>query len=181
MFDKHYALTTWVMCFTAFVLNFLFYGGLYAFLQILPQNSAIAQGSNAFSSDFSMVAGVLGRFPGYLIGLKLGDVVGRKQGMQVYLLGVVLGATLFVAGVMGLRNYTELNLFGIFSFHVGTGTGNSGAAVHHEAFRLLAELSAIGGIVCYQLFVAAGVLLVYVYALEVYPTYCRNTGAALNL
>ena len=51
MFHKNYALTTWVMCFTSFVLNFLFYGGLYAFLQILPQNSAIAKGSNAFSSD----------------------------------------------------------------------------------------------------------------------------------
>ena len=128
-----------------------------------------------------MVAGVLGRFPGYLIGLHLGGVVGRKQGMQIYLLGVVLGATLFVGGVMGLRNYTTIDLFGLFSFSVGSRSTNAAGAANSDGLgRLLSELAVMSGIVCYQLFVAAGVLLVYVYALEVYPTYCRNTGAALN-
>jgi len=81
--------------------------------------------------------------------------------------------------VSGRRDYNSLRLLGIFDlrlFHAsGSGSDESLAS------KWLQETCAIGGIVCYQLFVAAGVLLVYVYALEVYPTYCRNTGAALNL
>lgn len=37
------------------------------------------------------------------------------------------------------------------------------------------------GIFGYQGVMAAGVLLVYVYALEIYPTDCRATGTAINL
>jgi len=92
LFHKNYRLTTWVMCFTSFVLNFLFYGGLYAFLQILPDNSQLFKSNSAYmTAETNIVLGVLGRFPGYFIGLHLGRVIGRKQGMQFYLLGVTLG------------------------------------------------------------------------------------------
>lgn len=127
--------TTWVMALTAFTLNFLFYGGLYAFLQILG-------GESMKSLTFSLFC----RFPGYAIVLAVGSLCGRRRGMQFYLAGVILAAGCFLAG-----------------------HGNNALLVRDFAMGF------------YQFSVAAGVLLVYVYALEVYPTDVRATGAAVNL
>merc|ERR1719329_717924 len=78
---------------------------------------------------------------------------------------------LVVAGFMGRRRGMQLYLAGVI---VASGCFLVGYGQDLHMFRDVA----MG---FYQFSVAAGVLLVYVYALEVYPTDVRATGAAVNL
>lgn len=64
--------TTLTMCITTFTINFLFYGGLYSFPQILPDMKL------SVSPSLNLMLGSIIEFPGYLIGVFIGAMVSRK-------------------------------------------------------------------------------------------------------
>jgi len=93
VFGRHLGFTTLVTCVTTFALNFNFYGGLYAFPQVLPE----------LNLKFSPAANLTGRLhlelPGFLLGMWIGNRMTRKNGILVYLVCSALSVFIFLYGV----------------------------------------------------------------------------------
>lgn len=101
VFGRHLLYSTVVVCVSVFTLNFLFYGGLYAFPQVLPKMELHINPST------NLIVGALSEVPGYFIGIFLGGILSRKTCMLIYLLMMVASTLMFgIAGSMILS--TEL-------------------------------------------------------------------------
>mmetsp|Transcript_21993 Transcript_21993/g.63406 ORF Transcript_21993/g.63406 Transcript_21993/m.63406 type:complete len:470 (-) Transcript_21993:143-1552(-) len=101
---RHLAFSTFVVCFSMFSLNFLYYGGLYAFPQVLPELEL------RVAPAASLMAGAAFGVPGYLLGMALGGHMGRKALMLLYLAGTCLSTVLFTyaAGFLGHGHLDDL-------------------------------------------------------------------------
>lgn len=90
--DSRLLYSTFVLCFSTFTLNFLFYGGLYAFPQVLPDLELhVAPAVN-------LMVGAVFEIPGYLLCMCLGTRMKRKSVLYLYLVGACLSTVLFIQG-----------------------------------------------------------------------------------
>lgn len=143
---RHMLYSTLVVCVSVFTLNFLFYGGLYSFPQILPHMRL------QISPSVNLMVGALVEFPGYALASVLGGFMPRKTLMLLYLLCVM-------ACVL------------VFNF-----AGQHWLGPHYE-MQIFVEAAFVG----HKIFVSVGFLVVYVYAVEIYPTVARTMGASFCL
>mmetsp|Transcript_7004 Transcript_7004/g.19879 ORF Transcript_7004/g.19879 Transcript_7004/m.19879 type:complete len:527 (+) Transcript_7004:277-1857(+) len=92
IFSRKLRASTIIVMYSCFVLNFNYYGCLYAFPQVLK--SVLPSRAPATA----LLVGALWEFPGTAVGLLLGFVVSRKLGMKVYLLSTVAATIAFLLG-----------------------------------------------------------------------------------
>lgn len=93
IWGRHLAYTTFTICYSTFVMNFIYYGALYAFPQVLPELGLhLSPAANLF-------LGAIMEIPGFLLGLFLGDKMTRKNAVLVYLIVSVLTVGIFLYGV----------------------------------------------------------------------------------
>jgi len=85
--------TTLVSCFTTFVMNIVFYGGLYAFPQVLSES--VETGA---SPAFTLLMGALWEAPGYVLVLAFDRAMGRRLTLIVGLLTLTTCVLAFVHG-----------------------------------------------------------------------------------
>jgi putative MFS transporter len=151
VFGPKLLFSTMTVCFTTFTLNFLFYGGLYAFPQVLPElEFEVTPAAN-------LMVGAASEIPGYLCGIAIGLAMGRKRAMYVYLLGALVGTILFTYAASEARGHSR-----------GT-------------MPMWIEVAAMAGMVMNKLFTSVGFLIAYLYSIEIYPTIARTTGTAVCL
>lgn len=91
-FSRHLAFPTVVTCFSTFTANFIFYGGLYAFPQVLPSLDLHLSPA----ANLALGAGV--EIPGILIGIAMAQVLTRKLTTGLYLAGCALSVFSFLHG-----------------------------------------------------------------------------------
>jgi len=84
--------STSVLCFTCFVLNFVYYGGFYSFPLVLED---IHMG---LSPALALVLGVLWELPGFLAAALFSKVCGRRLSILAYLVLMTCSIILFVKG-----------------------------------------------------------------------------------
>jgi heme A synthase len=89
IFGRHLLYSTLVTCVSVFTLNFLFYGGLYAFPQVLPDLKLNV------TPSANLMLGALVEVPGFLGGIMIGNYLSRKNCMLVYLLAVIVFLCVF--------------------------------------------------------------------------------------
>mmetsp|Transcript_68405 Transcript_68405/g.108560 ORF Transcript_68405/g.108560 Transcript_68405/m.108560 type:complete len:216 (+) Transcript_68405:1-648(+) len=134
-----------------FVLNFVYYGCLYAFPQILPTlHGNTLTVHHHTSAGMELLIGALWEIPGIALGCFFGMFFQRIPVMKFYLL---LTASMLI-------------------MFVGSATGGSGSlpiVLYHIGYY---------GIKC---FVMIGFIVVYIYVCEVYPTAVRTTGTGISL
>jgi len=84
--------TTAVVCYSTFTLNFIYYGGIYSFPQVLPSlDLDMSPGANLFLGAFFET-------PGFLLGLWIASSTTRKITLQIYLILSFLSGGLFLYG-----------------------------------------------------------------------------------
>mmetsp|Transcript_4340 Transcript_4340/g.6689 ORF Transcript_4340/g.6689 Transcript_4340/m.6689 type:complete len:494 (+) Transcript_4340:86-1567(+) len=98
---RHLLYSTLVTCVSVFTLNFLFYGGLYAFPQVLPDLKL------RVTPSANLMLGALVEVPGFLAGIVIGNYLSRKNCMLVYLLSVIVFLCIF--------SFTSTSISGNFS------------------------------------------------------------------
>lgn len=96
---KHLFFTTLVVCASVFTLNFLFYGGLYAFPQILPNLDL------EVSPAMNLMFGAVAEVPGFLLAIVLCRYLPRKTCMLLYLLCVLASCLVFSFAGMRIENH----------------------------------------------------------------------------
>lgn len=101
VFGRHLFYTTMVLSFSVFTLNFLFYGGLYAFPQVLPSLDLHV------TPAVNLMLGALVEVPGFLFGAVICNYVSRKTSMLLYLLAATAATLTFSFAGMTILN-TEL-------------------------------------------------------------------------
>jgi len=148
VFGRHLLYTTMVVCVSVFTLNFLFYGGLYAFPQVLPGMKL------SMSPAVNLMLGAMVEVPGFALAIVLGNYLPRKSIMLLYLFGVIISTMTF--SFAGSRIINPL-------------------LQDHWTHEMLLQ----AGLVGHKVFTSVGFLVVYVYAVEIYPTVVRATGGAL--
>ncbi|CAD7939022.1 unnamed protein product [Amoebophrya sp. A120] len=94
VFSYEYASSTIVLCWTTFTLNFVYYGGLYAFPQLLEGIGDTLTVSPAVS----LVLAAVCEIPGCVIALLLGLYCFRKPALVLSLLLCCLSTGLFIGG-----------------------------------------------------------------------------------
>lgn len=107
--------TTFVMCTTTFTINFLFYGGLYSFPQILPAMKL------SVSPSLNLMIGSVIEFPGYLMGVLVGAVVSRKTMLTFIMLMSAVFALVFnfaslLPGHIQVEVFTQMAFVGYKMF-----------------------------------------------------------------
>jgi len=144
VFGPNLCVSTFIVMYSCFVLNFLYYGCMYAFPQVLARSDE--PGSNA---ALELLIGAVAEIPGQILGFLCGSYLTRKLSMKVYL------------------GFTSLSLMS-FAFSLLRPGGSA----------KLFQLAGLYGIKC---FVSIGFLVVYQYAIEIYPTESRTTGVAITI
>merc|ERR1719240_733725 len=101
IFGPQFLFTTFVVSVSTFTLNFNFYGGLYAFPQVLPKLDL------EFSPAVNLALGAAAEFPGFLLGSAAGSMMTRKNGMLAYLASSVAATLLLLFGLGTLTGVTS--------------------------------------------------------------------------
>lgn len=140
--NKQLLYSTIVISFSTIQLNLLFYGGLYAFPQVLPDMNL------SLSPAMNLIIGAISEIPGYIIGVMVGNNMKRKDAMQLFFVIMIISSALFSYGAQAPKKN-----------------------------ELILQI----GFVLYKMNTSIGFIVVYVYSMEIYPTWCRNTGSSLCL
>lgn len=153
VFDPRLRFCTLVTCMCTFTVNFLFYGGLYAFPQVLPDmDLPVSPAANL------MIAAAM-EVPGYGLGVVCGVYFTRKNALLGYLGGVAMSTLIFVAAAVPLLRHDHLGM----------------------AQTAWVEAALQVGLAGHKIFTSVGFLISYLYAIEIYPTVARATGTAVCL
>lgn len=108
--------TTWIATYSCFVLNFCFYGSLYAFPIVLPD---LSTHNNTLSPAVNLIIGACWEFPGYALAIALAMCWNRKSSIQIYALLCGLGNLMFVVGVATDSTILwRLGFYGIKAFSI---------------------------------------------------------------
>merc|ERR1740130_690638 len=99
---RHMLYTTMVICMSVFTLNFIFYGGLYAFPQALPELKLHV------SPSVNLMMGALVELPGCLLGVYIGNRYSQKTCMLFYLLMVLTSTLTFSVASMRIMDAPKL-------------------------------------------------------------------------
>jgi len=145
--------TTVTLCLSTFVLNYTYYGGIYALPQVLP---AFELG---VSPAMNLLLACLVEILGYGLALLIGTHISRQTAMVLYL------STIFV-------------LSGLFAVMMPQ-LPAAGTELTREHFAPLACI--VLSIYGQRLIIAIGWTVVYLYACEVYPTAIRASGASFAI
>jgi len=92
LFGPHLRLSTLILIFSTFNLNFLFYGGLYAFPQVLQKMSL------GVSPATNLLFGALSEYVGSILGFFIASLYSRKRSMLLFYLVMIVSLSMFVAG-----------------------------------------------------------------------------------
>lgn len=157
VFGKRFLWSTLVVSFSTFTLNFMFYGGLYAFPQVLPHMKL------HLSPAASLIWSALSSVVGILIGTVVATHLPRKLCILLYLLFVAGFTMMFVTAG---SDQLVPEVFEAKKFQIRAVPGFS------EIFFLI-------GLMGMKISIAFGFQIVTVYATEMYPTVARATGLAV--
>jgi len=92
VWGRRLGFTSFVLCFSTFTLNFLYYGTVYAFPQVLPSlHLNISPGANLF-------LGAAVEIPGFLLAIWVAGVTSRRLAIQAYLASSFLAIACFLHG-----------------------------------------------------------------------------------
>jgi hypothetical protein len=95
-----YLISTVMLAYSAFTLNFLFYGGLYGFPQVLSQLGD----KTSMKPAISLIVAASFEIPGCLIGIYLGLKFKRKPALLLFLIATTFFTLCFIAGVQLIPN-----------------------------------------------------------------------------
>jgi len=139
-----------VTCTSCLVVNFIFYGGLYSFPQVLPDMELkIAPALNLMVSAFM-------ELPGYCLAFVVGFYFTRRTSMLGYLIAVGFSTLLFAyaaSHLMTLKRGSDIPMWLEVCVQLGL-TGN-------------------------KMFASIGFVISFLYSIEFYPTMARTTGSAI--
>jgi len=128
VFGPNLWLSTLIMMYSCFVLNFLYFGSLYALPQVLVGSDE--PGSNA---AFKLFTGALAELPGQVLGLLCGTYLTRKTTMNVYLglTMISLGSFVFslvhpggsakifqMAGLYGMKCFVRIGFLVLYQYTI---------------------------------------------------------------
>lgn len=150
-FRSLYIRTTLTLCFSTFVLNYAYYGAMYALPQVLPKvELGISSALNLMCAQCFEIAGIA-------FGLFLSMQNSRLHALMIYMFGLATCMSIFCTALLYVPGADE--------------------AVHdrHRMPMAVATAAVSGSAFC----LAIGFLLVYVYSVEVYPTACRAAGSGV--
>lgn len=105
--------TTIVMCFTCAVLNFMYYGMIYAFPFVLGEVDM------GVSPAVTLILGALWELPGYGASLICNLVCGRRPGLLVSLALMACSVVLFIVGAREQKNGGEVMHFVLHTGYAG--------------------------------------------------------------
>jgi len=119
IFGPRLLFSTLTTCLSTFTMNFIFYGGLYAFPQVLPELDL------RLSPAANLIIGATMEIPGFLGGILIGQAISRKAATLFYLVSSTLSILIFLHGVGHFgagpdETFIMLGFFGIKCF-VNTG------------------------------------------------------------
>eukprot|EP00929_Paragymnodinium_shiwhaense_P044566 TRINITY_DN22845_c0_g1_i2.p1 TRINITY_DN22845_c0_g1~~TRINITY_DN22845_c0_g1_i2.p1 ORF type:complete len:443 (+),score=74.83 TRINITY_DN22845_c0_g1_i2:99-1427(+) len=154
VFGRHLFGSTIIVMYSCFVLNFAYYGCLYAFPQVLPSVRT------AHPPAVELLIGALWEYPGLIGGYIVGMYMKRKPAMKLYLFATFASLMLFGLGCIrpAVDNIQEQDV------------AEAGAS-------LILNMGYYG----IKVFTNIGFCVVYQYSVEIYPTEARITGTAVNL
>jgi len=98
-----YLISTIMLAYSAFTLNFLFYGGLYGFPQVLSQLGD----KTSMKPAVSLIVAASFEIPGCLIGIWLGLKFKRKPALLLFLIATTFFTLCFIAGVQMIPDGDE--------------------------------------------------------------------------
>jgi len=104
--------STAIVCYSCFVLNFIFYGGLYAFPQV------IAEVDFGGSPGANLLAGALWEFVGNAIGTMCAFYLLRKTAMKLFLVTCMCSLLCFTAGAAN-KNETTMKYVTLYAGYFG--------------------------------------------------------------
>lgn len=154
VFGRYLLGSTLIVMYSCFVLNFAYYGCLYAFPQVLPTLDT------NHTAAVQLLIGALWEFPGLVAGYVVGMYMGRKPGMRLYLFATLCSLVLFGMGTVRPEADSIQE-----------------ADVEAAGANLFLNMGYLG----IKVFTNVGFCVVYQYSVEIYPTEARTTGTALNL
>lgn len=146
--------TTLTICLSCFVLNYAYYGALYAYPQLLPAKQMF------LSPAGNMILGLCVEIVGYGLAVDLERRgISRRVGLLTYLLGLAICSVAFY-----------------ISYVFAPRTGEA-VETRHRMPMVLACVAMYGSSICLSI----GWIFVYVYAAEVYPTAYRAAGSGVGI
>lgn len=150
-FRPLYLRTTLTLCFSTFVLNYAYYGAMYALPQVLPKVNL------GFSSALNLLCAQCCEVAGIAFGLFLSMHSSRLHALMIYMFGLATCMTVFCTSLLYVPDADEA------------------VRERHQMPMAVASAAVSGSAFC----TAIGFLLVYVYSVEVYPTACRAAGSGV--
>jgi len=124
--------STFVSCFTCFCMNLVFYGGLYAFPQVLSENV-----STGTSPAFALFMGAVWELPSYACTLAFDRVLDRRPTIIVGLFALISFMLMFIHGA--IREHEHGPEY--WMVHLGyAGYKCFGCIVFQMAYQYAAEL-----------------------------------------
>jgi len=154
VFGPNLWLSTLIVMYSCFVLNFLYYGCLYALPQVLA--SSDQPGSNA---ALELLTGALAEIPGQVLGILCGSYLTRKLNMKVYLgltslslMSFVFslvhpggGAKIFqLAGIYGIKCFVAIGFVVVYQYSIEiypTEARTTGTAINMGSGRVAGIIS----------------------------------------
>eukprot|EP00746_Dinoflagellata_sp_MGD_P164518 gnl/MRDRNA2_/MRDRNA2_93179_c0_seq1.p1 gnl/MRDRNA2_/MRDRNA2_93179_c0~~gnl/MRDRNA2_/MRDRNA2_93179_c0_seq1.p1 ORF type:complete len:483 (-),score=62.44 gnl/MRDRNA2_/MRDRNA2_93179_c0_seq1:54-1502(-) len=146
--------TTVLYGFSAFVLNFMFYGGLYAFPQVLPTLKMDS------SPVMILMIGICTELPGNVLGARLVNYLSKRTCIGLYICICILGHLPYAILIDG------------------SSAGLLPAANDGKVSALTEALLVIGMVIA-KVAGAAGWITIYTLVSQAYPTASRTTGSAV--
>lgn len=147
--------TTLILCFSTFVLNYCYYGALYALPQVLPEKQLY------LSAAASMMVNALVEMLGLTIGMALDRHVSRRGGIAAYTVAILV---------------CNLTFYGLLAAVPSSGSGSGGdSSMGAGVPAALLGAAMVGS----QFAIAIGWVFIYLYSVEVYPTGCRASGSGV--
>merc|ERR1719440_1618670 len=87
--------TTAIVTYSCFVMNFVYYGALYAFPQVLPHMSKVGR---TMTPAMDLMVGAFWEFPGYILAIVLTKMLSRRAVTKLYCVVCGISMMLFIFG-----------------------------------------------------------------------------------
>jgi len=104
--------TTVALCFSCFILNFVYYGTFYSFPLVLGKVDM------GYSPAVALIMGALWELPGYMAAVLCSMVCGRRVSTLIYLVCMVLSIHMFVEGAKEQKAGNKSQFYA-FALHAG--------------------------------------------------------------
>mmetsp|Transcript_27958 Transcript_27958/g.65207 ORF Transcript_27958/g.65207 Transcript_27958/m.65207 type:complete len:522 (+) Transcript_27958:126-1691(+) len=168
--------STFIVMYSCFVLNFLYYGCLYAFPQVLAESSTGSGGA-----ALELLIGAIWEIPGQALGIVCGLLLRRKLNMQLYLFLVGISTLAFVLGntrnthashivetigYYGIKCFVDIGFVVVYQYSIEiypTKVRATGSAITVGSGRIGGILSPL----VYELIASEGSYAVFFYVLVV--------------